>query len=98
MRTYGLIGYPFSHSFSNFWFVEKFSRDPLTDCRYENFSLEHLDALPDILRQYPDLCGLNVTIPHKEAIIHYMHDLDPIAAEIGAVNCVRIRDNKYTGY
>jgi len=33
--------------------------------------------------------GLNVTIPHKEAIIHYLDELDPLSKQIGAVNTVK---------
>ncbi len=40
-----------------------------------------------------DLCGLNVTIPFKEQVIDILDELDPEAAEIGAVNTIRIGRN-----
>jgi shikimate dehydrogenase len=36
------------------------------------------------------LSGLNVTIPHKEAIIPYLDALDDIAQSTGAVNVIKI--------
>ncbi len=41
---------------------------------------------------------LAVTIPHKETIIDYLDELDPIAKEIGAVNTVINRAGKLIGY
>lgn len=37
-----------------------------------------------------DLAGVNVTIPHKEAVLPFLDEVDPSAARIGAVNTVRI--------
>jgi len=48
--------------------------------------------------QHPQLRGLNVTLPHKEKICAFLHELSPHAAEIGAVNCIAIKDGRYTGY
>ena len=42
--------------------------------------------------------GVSVTIPFKEEIIPLMDELDPQAAEIGAVNTVVNRDGRLTGY
>ena len=45
------------------------------------------------------LSGFNVTIPYKEAIIPYLDELDPIAAEVGAVNTVKVlEDGRLVGY
>ena len=43
--------------------------------------------------------GFSVTIPHKEAILRYLDDCDPLAAAIGAVNTVVVRGGgKLYGY
>ena len=42
--------------------------------------------------------GLNVTIPHKLAVIQYLDEIDPFAKKIGAVNTIAIRDEKLIGY
>jgi shikimate dehydrogenase len=98
MPLYGLIGFPLSHSFSKGYFTEKFIREGIADCRYELFPLENISALPQLIADHPDLGGLNVTIPYKEAVIPYLTHLDDTAREIGAVNCIRLRDGQLTGF
>ena len=63
MRLFGLIGYPLSHSFSKKYFTKKFEQEGLTDCRYELFPITTINELPAILIKYPELEGLNVTVP-----------------------------------
>lgn len=91
--TYGLVGFPLSHSFSKAFFEEKFSRENI-EATYLNFEMESLSSLSEVLNRTPQLKGFNVTIPYKEKIIPYLHDLSPEAREIGAVNVVKvIREN-----
>lgn len=47
-----------------------------------------------------NLLGMNATIPHKEAVIPYLKEIDPLAEQIGAVNTlVRTKDGSgYRGY
>ena len=45
-----------------------------------------------------NLHGFNVTIPHKGAVIPFLDEIDPYAQSCGAVNTVRIRDGKMTGF
>ena len=40
------------------------------------------------LRANERILGANVTIPHKESVIAYLDDLDPLAVRIGAVNTI----------
>lgn len=42
--------------------------------------------------------GLNVTIPHKVAVIPFLDKLDPLAEQIGAVNTIVNDDGVLTGY
>jgi shikimate dehydrogenase len=42
--------------------------------------------------------GLNVTIPYKTAIIPFLDELDPLAAEIQAVNVIAFENGKTKGY
>lgn len=90
MKHYGLIGYPLSHSFSKKYFDQKFDHDHIADHQYDLFPLEHVSGLSDLLHQHPDLCGLNVTIPHKISVMKYLDWIHPDAREVGAVNCIRI--------
>ncbi len=91
MRTFGLIGFPLSHSFSKKFFSEKFEKEQITDCGYDLFPIEKAESILTLISQNPSLCGLNVTIPHKVAVLPFMSELDAAAAEIGAVNCIEIR-------
>lgn len=98
MHLFGLIGYPLGHSFSKKYFTEKFAREGITDARYELFPLENISGLPLLLEQNPDLRGLNVTIPHKEAVISLLHELDETALAVGAVNCIKIENQRLRGF
>ena len=101
MQKYGLVGYPLSHSFSKRFFSYFFEKNK-TDAAYLNFELIDLSLLLSTIEEHPDLVGFNVTIPYKEAILPYLDHIDPQAAEIQAVNTVKI--NRYgdkidlTGY
>jgi len=98
LKQYGLIGYPLGHSFSQRYFTEKFQREGIADSRYDLFPLPDIATLPDLIAANPQLCGLNVTIPHKVAILPHLHRLDETAAAIGAVNVVRISNGLLTGF
>jgi shikimate dehydrogenase len=98
MRKYGLIGYPLGHSFSKTYFTRKFLTEGIIDCSYDNFPLTSLELFPKLLDDEPDLAGLNVTIPYKSEIFRFLSSVDPEAAEIGAVNVLKIRrEGKKTG-
>jgi shikimate dehydrogenase len=44
------------------------------------------------------LCGVNVTIPHKQAVMAWVDDISPEARLIGAVNTIHLRDDRLYGY
>ena len=90
MDRYGLIGYPLGHSFSISYFNQKFA-DEKINAKYENYEISDIDQLPEILDKYPDLRGLNVTIPYKEKVIPFLDSLSPEARAIGAVNVIRVK-------
>ncbi len=98
MKEYGLIGRPLSHSFSKKYFTEKFAKEGIRDCRYENYELDSIAGLLPLLQSHPALCGLNVTIPYKTAVISYLDEVSPLVGEIGACNCIHIRRGKLSGY
>lgn len=98
MRLFGLIGYPLGHSFSKQYFTQKFEKEGIEDARYELFPIPEIGQLTDLLREYPDLCGLNVTIPHKQAVLPFLHGLDETARGVGAVNVIKIENGRLTGY
>jgi len=90
MNTYGIIGYPLTHSFSKKYFTDKFERLQL-DARFLNFEIPSIDDFKDILKTEQNLKGLCVTIPYKEKIIPFLDEIDPLAKKIGAVNSIQIK-------
>jgi shikimate dehydrogenase len=89
MKRFGLIGYPLTHSFSKRFFTEKFEAENINST-YDNFEIDNIQKFPDIIKNNPELIGLNVTIPYKEQVIQYLDELNDSAREIGAVNTVKI--------
>jgi len=94
---YGIIGHPLTHSFSPAFFKKKFA-DQHIDAVYDAYPIASIAELPELLKSHPDLKGLNVTLPYKEAVIDHLDELDATAAAIGAVNCIAIHDSKLKGY
>ncbi len=90
MRTFGLIGFPLSASFSKQFFADKFATEGITDCKYELHPIPQAKEILDLIEADPKLCGLNVTIPHKVSVMPYLTELDDAAEKIGAVNCIAI--------
>ena len=87
---YGLIGYPLTHSFSQRYFSEKFEKGCYSECSYMNFPLASISELGSLLSRQLDLCGFNVTIPYKEAIVEHIDEMDAISREMRCVNTVLV--------
>jgi shikimate dehydrogenase len=98
MRRYGLIGYPLSHSFSKKFFDEKFEKEKLADCRFENFSISSIKELEHILQTNTDLNGLAVTIPHKQSVLDYLSSTEGIPEGLTVCNCIKIENGELIGY
>jgi len=98
MTRYGLIGFPLGHSFSRKYFSDKFIREGIVDCAYDLFPIESIDRITDILKDNPDLKGLNVTIPYKKEVLQYLTDTSHLPPGLNACNCISIDDGKLTGY
>lgn len=97
MRKFGLIGKNIAYSFSESYFNDKFRKESILDSAYQLFDLKSISEI-DELFQLENLKGFNVTIPYKEEIISYLDKLSPEAEKIGAVNCVKIQNNKKIGF
>lgn len=98
-KLYGLIGNNISYSFSKKYFTERFEKDNALDCHYQNFDIANIEEFRDVVKNYPQLAGLNVTIPYKEAICPYLDKISKKATQIGAVNVIRFtKKGKLKGY
>jgi shikimate dehydrogenase len=98
MAKFGLLGKDISYSFSRSYFSKKFETENLKH-KYVNFDLESINLFTNIFNENPDIKGLNVTIPYKEAVIPFLDKLNKKANNIGAVNTIKITNKgKLVGY
>ena len=86
----GLLGRKLGHSFSPQ--IHKH----LGDYSYEIFEREPEDL--EAFLKHGEWEGLNVTIPYKKDVIPFLDELSPIAAKLGAVNCIVRRDGRLLGH
>lgn len=98
MKTYGIIGYPLTHSFSKQYFTEKIEREAIADAVYHSFPLKSIEEFPALLKENPSLRGLSITIPYKEKVLKFVTSFSAEVKEIGAANCIRIREGVLTAY
>ena len=96
MKTYGLIGKNISYSFSRNYFANKFKKEDIKNSQYINFDIDNLSELNNIFNT--NNFGFNVTIPYKEVIIPFLDSLDFHAEKIGAVNTIKIENEKKIGF
>ena len=96
-HVFGLIGKNISYSFSKKYFTDKFKKLHLQNYQYDIFDFTEIDQVKDLFKN-TDIKGFNVTIPFKEKIIPFLDNLSAEAEEIGAVNCVSIKNGKKTGH
>ncbi len=94
---YGIIGKPVNHSLSPTIHNTVFQLAGI-DAVYLPFPVE-ASQLGDAAAGLRALGvnGVNITIPHKEAIIPHLDQLDEATANIGAVNTVTVRDGQLLG-
>ena len=102
MRFFGLIGKSLEHSFSLVFFKEKFEIEGINDCFYNLYPLKKIDEFNQLIGDFTELSGLNVTIPYKLEIIPFLDKIEHDAKEIGAVNTIKFEwiqsKLKLTGY
>ena len=97
-RIYGILGDPVAHSLSPLMQNQAF-RSLAIDAIYVPFHViaEQLPQAIEGLRAL-DVAGVNLTIPHKEAVLPLLDQIDAGAALIGAVNTVVNRQGRLIGY
>ncbi|MFL5734078.1 MAG: shikimate dehydrogenase [Chloroflexia bacterium] len=94
----GLVGYPVDHSLSPAMHNAAFQECGL-DYRYEllptppeNFSRRIVNCLEE------GFVGWNVTVPHKERILPYLHQRSDAVEATGACNTVRVEGRTLVGF
>ncbi|MEE9200585.1 MAG: shikimate dehydrogenase [Candidatus Brocadiales bacterium] len=93
---YGLIGDPVAHSMGPLLHNTCFREEGL-NAVYLPFKTKDLPAFVNGFRAL-NVRGYSVTIPHKEAVMELMDELDPLARSIGAVNTVANKEGRLIGY
>ena len=94
----GIIGYPIGHSIS-----PRFQQAALDYISAEH-SYRPYEVHPDQVAEFvtslrrESALGINVTVPHKEAVMPFLDEVDEWAAEAGAVNTIVNRDGRLSGY
>ncbi len=97
-RVCAIIGDPVEHSLSPVMHNAAFQKLGL-NLVYVAFKVTK-DGLKDAISgaRSLGLRGLNVTMPHKNAVIYYLDEVDSTAKTIGAVNTILNNQEKLVGY
>lgn len=96
-KQFGLIGCPLGHSMSAVIHKELFKISN-TDANYTLIEVPTEKLEEVFASRLKNLCGFNVTIPHKINIIPLLDGLSPKARLFGSVNTVDVREDKIVGY
>ncbi len=99
MKRYCVIGSPIAHSLSPAMHNAAFAALELN----KQAHYEAVEVMPNELENFMSVfaqqyAGMNVTIPHKEAVMKYLDEVDDCARTIGAVNTVKVDGGKLIGY
>ena len=94
----GIIGYPIGHSISPIF--QQAGLDHLgIDATYEKWEVtpEDVGDFVNGLRA-PGSLGINITVPHKQAVIPFLDEVDEWATAAGAVNTIGNHDGRLSGH
>lgn len=97
MNKFALIGHPLGHSMSPLIHEKLFALSGLDDTSYELIDIAPED-MADSRGLLETLRGLNVTIPHKQAVISLVDELAESAQRYNSVNCINNDGGKLVGY
>ena len=97
-KLVGILGYPVGHSLSPLMHNAAFAALNL-NWAYVPLLVnpKHINDVRKSLRTF-NIAGANVTVPHKQAIMRQLDEIDPVAREIGAVNTIAVRDGILRGF
>ena len=94
----GIIGHPIGHSISPAF--QQAALDAIGfNAVYRPFDVPS-NEVADFVNalRTPETLGVNVTVPHKEAVIPHLDEVDDWAAAAGAVNTIVNRHGRLTGH
>ena len=97
-KRLGIIGYPIGHSISPVF--QQAALDSIgIDATYEKWEVlpENGGNFVDGLRN-PDSIGINITLPHKQAVIPFLDEVDEWATVAGSVNTIVNQYGRLSGH
>lgn len=94
----GVMGCPIAHSMSPMMH-NYYSEQLGLDMTYVPFKVQPGQVTTAVRGAYAlNICGMNVTVPHKQEVMECLVDMDDAAKVIGAVNTLVRADGGYKGY
>lgn len=94
----GLIGNPVAHSISPL-IHNSLAALCHVDLAYVTFKVQQEAIAAAVQGAYAlNIQGLNVTVPHKQAVLEQLSEINPLAEAIGAVNTLVRTEKGYKGY
>ena len=99
MKKFAVLGHPVAHSLSPTMHAANFASIGF-DATYEKFDVEP-EKLADFIKQKQaeGYSGLNITVPHKIAVIPLLDRLDESVKRYGACNTIKFEeDGTLSGY
>lgn len=97
MNKFALIGHPLGHSMSPLIHEKLFALSGMQDSSYELIDIAP-ENIADSRELLESLRGLNVTIPHKQAVIKLVDELGESALRYNSVNCINNDNGRLIGY
>ena len=95
-QVFGVAGKPIRGSLSPLMHNRAFQRERM-NAVYLPLETDSIDDLLRLLKRIP-LSGVSLTMPLKQAVLPYLHAVDPLCALTGACNTVVIRDGTLSGF
>ena len=94
----GIIGYPIQHSISPVF--QQAALDHLgIDATYEKWEVASEEVGDFVTRlRAPDAWGINITLPHKQAVVPLLDEVDEWATTAGAVNTIVNHQGRLIGH
>ena len=97
-RVLAILGWPVEHTLS----------PAMQNAEFERLALDYVyvpaavapEHLADCVKglKAAGIAGFNVTIPHKQAVMPLLDEISDDAAQVGAVNTVKIEDGRLRGF
>lgn len=98
MKKYGILAHPAKHSLSPVIFNAAFKEAGI-DAQYGVFDIPDVELVHFMENvKHDPISGVSVSLPHKEAVMDYLNEVDEDAKAVGAVNTILNKGGFLYGY